>query len=56
MPASNGFCPYVEELYRRQVVNGCAANPLRYCPADPVTREQMSKFLTLTFALELYGP
>ena len=53
VPASSPFCRYVEELTRRGVVTGCGGGA--YCPQDPVTREQMSVFLTVTFALTLYG-
>jgi hypothetical protein len=52
VPAESIFCPYIEELARRGVVTGCA--PGQYCPADPVTRQEMSVFLTLTFSLALY--
>ena len=55
VPASSGFCRYIEELVRRNVVTGCSTSPSRYCPAVPVTREQMSVFITLTFGLTLYG-
>jgi hypothetical protein len=30
--------------------------PPLFCPATPVTRAQMSVFLTATFGLVLYGP
>jgi CSLREA domain-containing protein len=53
VPASSPFCRWVEELARRNVVTGCAANA--YCPASPVSREQMSVFLSVTFGLSLYG-
>jgi hypothetical protein len=36
------------------VVPPCGADT--YCPADPVTREQMAQFITGTFTLEMYGP
>jgi hypothetical protein len=36
------------------VVTGCGGG--RYCPAEPVTREQMSVFLSSTFGMRLYGP
>jgi S-layer homology domain len=53
VPASNGFCRWIEELARRGVVTGCGGgNP---CPAAAVTREQMSVFLTVTFRLTIYG-
>jgi hypothetical protein len=54
VPAGSPFCRWIEELARRGVVGGCAAD--RYCPTDPVTREQMSVFLSRTFDLQLYGP
>jgi hypothetical protein len=54
VPASNPFCRWIEELARRGVVSGCA--PGLYCPASPVTREQMGVFLSATFGLTLYGP
>ena len=54
VPASSPFCRWIEELARRGVVAGCA--PGVYCPADPVTREQMAVFLSATFGLSLYEP
>jgi hypothetical protein len=54
VPASSPFCRWIEELARRGVVAGCGGG--NYCPANPVTREQMAVFLTGTFALTLYGP
>jgi hypothetical protein len=53
VPASSGFCRWVEELFRRGVVTGCGGG--NYCPTAPVTREQMSVFLAVTFGLALYG-
>jgi hypothetical protein len=54
VPASSPFCRWIEELARRGVVSGCGGG--NYCPAAPVTREQMGVFLTVTFGLPLYGP
>jgi hypothetical protein len=54
VPASSPFCKWIEELFRRGVVSGCGAG--NYCPASPVTREQMGVFLSATFGLSLYGP
>ena len=54
VPASNGFCRWIEELARRGVVGGCGGG--FYCPSAPVTREQMAVFLSGTFGLTLYGP
>jgi S-layer family protein len=53
VPASSGFCRWIEELARRGVVTGCGGG--NYCPAQPVTREQMGVFITVTFDLKLYG-
>ncbi len=36
---------YIEQLHADGVTTGCASNPLRYCPADPVTRTEMALFL-----------
>jgi S-layer family protein len=54
VPASSPFCRWIEELARRGVVSGCGGG--NYCPAQPVTREQMGVFLSVTFSLTLYGP
>jgi hypothetical protein len=54
VPESSPFCRFIEELANRGVVTGCGGG--NYCPADPVTREQMGVFLTVTFGLTLYGP
>jgi hypothetical protein len=53
VPASDPFCRWIEELFRRGVVTGCAPN--QFCPNNPVTREQMGVFLVETFSLSLYG-
>jgi hypothetical protein len=54
VPASSGFCPWIEELTRRGVVTGCGGGA--YCPTGAVTREQMGVFISVTFGLTLYGP
>jgi hypothetical protein len=54
VPASDPFCRWIEELARRGVVAGCGGG--NYCPAAPVTREQMSVFISAGFGLTLYGP
>ena len=54
------FRPWIEDLYNRGITGGCAGGPppapISYCPENPVTRGQMSAFLTLTFDLLLYRP
>lgn len=56
VPAASESCPWIEELFRRGITSGYSVSPPLYCPNDPVTREQMSVFLTRTFSLLLYGP
>jgi reprolysin-like metallo-peptidase family M12B/S-layer family protein len=46
VPASSPFCRWIEELARRNVVSGCGSG--NYCPASPVTREQMAIFVLRT--------
>ena len=53
VPETSPFCRWIEELTNRGVVTGCGGG--NYCPASPVTREQMGVFLSLTFGLTLYG-
>jgi hypothetical protein len=43
VPASNPFCPWIEELSRRGITSGCA--PGLFCPLATVTRQTMAAFL-----------
>lgn len=49
VPASSPFCPWVAELARRGVTNGCS--PGSFCPGNPVNRAQMAVFLVTSFHL-----
>jgi hypothetical protein len=49
VPANNAYAPYIERLYAEGVTGGCAATPLRYCPAANATRGQMAVFISSTF-------
>jgi len=40
------FYGYIERLYEKNIAAGCSTNPLRYCPDNYITREQMAKFIT----------
>jgi len=51
VPATSPYCRWIEALYHRSVVTGCGG--ANYCPTAPTTREQMSAFLTVGFALWL---
>jgi hypothetical protein len=46
VPASNPFCPFIEELVRRGITGGCGSG--NYCPSAPVSRAQMAAFLLKT--------
>lgn len=46
------FTDWIEALYGAGITGGCGANPLTYCPGDPVTRAQMAVFLVATFNLQ----
>jgi hypothetical protein len=49
VPQDDPFAPWIEELFRRGVVAGCAApGGPNYCPENPVLRQQMAIFLLRT--------
>jgi ELWxxDGT repeat protein len=56
VPANAFAAAWIEELYRQGITAGCAANPLRYCPAVPVTRAQIAVFLLRTHEGSAYVP
>lgn len=37
--------PYIEQFAEDGITSGCATNPLRFCPTNPVLRSQMAVFL-----------
>lgn len=45
VPAEGIVAAFIEQIYAEGITAGCATNPLRYCPQDPVTRGQMAIFL-----------
>ena len=45
IPTGLWWIRYTERLADRRVTIGCATNPPRYCPDQPVTRAQMATFL-----------
>ena len=49
---SEWWMPYVERLADLGITYGCATEPARFCPEDPVTRAQMASFLSRAFGLE----
>jgi hypothetical protein len=49
VPVSSVYAPWVEEIHARGITAGCDAT--LFCPDDPVLREQMAVFLSVTFNL-----
>jgi uncharacterized delta-60 repeat protein len=49
VPVSSPYARWIEEIHARRITSGCGAN--LYCPDDPVRREQMAVFLSVTFNL-----
>ena len=45
VPAGFWARRWIRTLYLNYVTQGCAINPLRFCPASPVSRGEMSVFL-----------
>lgn len=45
VPPEGIVAAFIEQVYAEGITAGCATNPLRYCPQDPVTRGQMAIFL-----------
>jgi S-layer homology domain len=56
VPSGSSFCPWVNEIAARGITAGCGGG--NFCPADLVSRAQMSVFLTQTFLLpkHIVGP
>ena len=50
------WLPHVERLAELGVSNGCAADPLQFCPDQPATRAQTATFLARAFELEPADP
>ena len=42
---SDSFAQAINNVAAAAITTGCSATPKRYCPSDPVTRGQMSKFI-----------
>ena len=50
--ADQWWMPYVERLADLGITRGCADEPARFCPTNPVTRQEMASFLVRAFGLE----
>jgi hypothetical protein len=51
VPASHWAAGWIEQLAAEGITGGCSVTPKLYCPASPVTRDQMAIFLVKTFSL-----
>lgn len=49
VPINYWAAPYIEQLFKDGITDGCSIEPLRYCPSSTLTRAQMAKFLVLAF-------
>ncbi|MEW6336130.1 MAG: S-layer homology domain-containing protein, partial [Acidobacteriota bacterium] len=54
VPAEDAGCRFIHYIAAQGVTAGCGGG--NYCPATPLTRDQMAVFMTKGFALQLYGP
>jgi hypothetical protein len=51
IPAGSWYSEEAERLFNLSITQGCAINPLRYCPNDDVKRDQMAAFLARALGL-----
>jgi hypothetical protein len=49
VPADSPVAPWIKQLVTEGITAGCGGG--NYCPANPVTRDQMAVFLVKTFSL-----
>jgi hypothetical protein len=54
VPCASPYAAWIAELARRGITAGC--DGARYCPAEPVTREQMAVFVLRTVEAPGYAP
>jgi hypothetical protein len=47
------FLAFIEQFYLDGITTGCANNPLRYCPLNKVTRQEMAVFIVRAFGIPL---
>ena len=50
------WAKHVNRLAELEVTRGCATDPPRYCPDQPVTRAQMAAFLNRAFEFDAAAP
>ena len=50
-PGLEHLTPFIEQFYNDGLTTGCAGGPLRYCPQNLVTRQEMAAFIVRAFNL-----
>jgi hypothetical protein len=56
VPTTYWAADWIGQLYQEGITNGCATDPLRYCPDSNVTRAEMAKFLLRAKYGSMYTP
>jgi hypothetical protein len=51
VPGTDWYSPAVEAIRVAGITAGCSLTPPRYCPADPVKRDQMATFVARSLGL-----
>lgn len=53
VPTTTYYAGHVERILELGVTNGCATDPLRYCPFGAVSRGEMASFVARAFGLPI---
>ncbi len=56
VPGKEWMEPWVDEFYNEGLTTGCATNPLRFCPTNDVTRQEMAVFILRALHGGSYSP
>jgi hypothetical protein len=53
VPGTFWASKFIDEFYNDGITTGCAVNPLRFCPLNNVTRQEMAVFIVRAFHIPL---
>ena len=53
VPVDHWAAAWIEQLAAEGITSGCSVTPRLYCPATPISRDQMAVFLVRTFDLPM---
>jgi hypothetical protein len=56
VPGKEWMQAWVEELFNEGITTGCAENPRRFCPEDPITRAAMAVYTLRSIKGNSYQP